>query len=145
MPLKYTISLMEQFIFFFLERQKISTKIVQKCPEKISTNSVYPSFKIAFIKSVGKQYPTKAEGERKVSNRGGAGERQGTLLTPPLCTVIFVCVAMFFLFHFWTKIENLRPISSPNFSVKNSDCYYWHIGLTTFVYRSNRTLKKKHI
>ena len=53
-----------------------------KCPQKVSTKSVHKNYKGS------RRW---AEGGRKVSGRRGATERQGTLLTPPFCTVGCCC------------------------------------------------------
>ena len=56
----------------------------KKCPHKVSRENVHKSCPPNFST---KKCPQKAEAGRKVSGRGGAGERQGIPLTPPLCTV----------------------------------------------------------
>ena len=96
-----------------------------------------------------------AEGERKVSGRGGAGERQGTLLTK-LCTVGCCCWLwprsinndwqrqkhLFFsrgdFDHFWANISKSEIYEVSEIFPNKSFCN-WSIGLAKFVHWSDNT------
>ena len=66
-----------QKIKFEIKRQK-------KCPQKVFTKIVHKSVRKKCPQKVSTKNKRGAEGERKVSGRGGANERQATLLNSPL-------------------------------------------------------------
>ena len=117
----------------------------KECPQKVSTKN---------FNKKRKGSGTGTEGERKVSSRGGAGKRQGTLLTPPLCTVGCYCwlwprfinnalwgqkksLTVMFV-HFWAKIaKSENNVLSKFFRMESF--YNQPIGLVTFINGSIKT------